>query len=122
MVPVLAILLSRNKPVSHKQEPKTKWIHHVLEKPVIGIVFTAICIAIIVIIPSRLSSGFLPEMDEGSIVLDFNSPPGTTLEETGRMLSIVNNILRDQPEVEAFSARAGTQMGFSSPSPTVAIT
>jgi len=112
MVPVLAILLSRNKPVSHKQEPKTKWIHHVLEKPVIGIVFTAICIAIIVIIPSRLSSGFLPEMDEGSIVLDFNSPPGTTLEETGRMLSIVNNILRDQPEVEAFSARAGTQMGF----------
>ncbi len=112
MVPVLAILFSRNKPVDHKHEPNTKWIHQILEKPFIGIVSTVICMAIIVIIPSKLPSGFLPEMDEGSIVLDFNSPPGTTLEETGRMLTIVNNILRDQPEVEAFSARLGTQMGF----------
>ncbi|SDE33339.1 heavy metal efflux pump, CzcA family [Pricia antarctica] len=112
MVPVLAILFSRNKPVGHKHEPNTKWIHHILEKPFIGIVFAAICVALIVILPSKLPSGFLPEMDEGSIVLDFNSPPGTTLEETGRMLSIVNNILSDQQEVEAFSARAGTQMGF----------
>src|SRR5690606_19277928 len=65
-----------------------------------------------VIVPSRLPSGFLPEMDEGSIVLDYNSPAGTTLEETDRMLQIVNGILDTQPEVEAYSARLGTQMGF----------
>jgi Cu/Ag efflux pump CusA len=64
------------------------------------------------IIPSKLPSGFLPEMDEGSIVLDFDSPPGTTLEETDRMLQVVNGILDKQPEVEAYSARIGTQMGF----------
>ncbi len=78
----------------------------------IGIAFAAICVAIIVIIPSKLPSGFLPKMDEGSIVLDSNSPPGTTLEETGRMLTIVNTILHNQPEVAAFSSRLGTQMGF----------
>ncbi len=112
LVPVLSIVFARNKDVSHKHEPKTKWIHTVLEKPVIGIVFALICVAIIIIIPSKLPSGFLPEMDEGSIVLDFNSPAGTTLDETGNMLDKVNTILRNQPEVEAFSARAGTQLGF----------
>lgn len=112
MVPVLAIMFSRNKSVGHKHEPKTKWIHRVLAKPWIGIAFAVVCVAIIVLIPSKLPSGFLPEMDEGSIVLDFKSPPGTTLEETGRMLAIVDNILHDQPEVAAFSSRLGTQMGF----------
>ncbi len=112
MVPVLAILFSRNRPVRHTHEPKTQWIHRILENSWIGISFAAICVAIIVLLPSKLPSGFLPEMDEGSIILDFNSPPGTTLEETGRMLTIVNDILRDQPEVEAFSARLGTQLGF----------
>ena len=112
MVPVLAILFSRNKSVEKTHEPKVKWIHNVLKNPAIGIVFALICLGIIIFIPARLPSGFLPEMDEGSIVLDFNSPPGTNLEETGRMLTIVNEILRDQPEVDAFSARAGAQMGF----------
>src|SRR5690606_23482343 len=91
---------------------KTKWIHSILGKPLIGFVFMTICVVIIIVIPSRLSSGFLPEMDEGSIVLDFYSPPGTTLEETDRMLQLVNTILDTQPEVEAYSSRLGTQMGF----------
>src|SRR5205814_8005886 len=62
--------------------------------------------------PSRLRSGFLPEMDEGSIVLDYTSPAGTTLEETNRILQKVDDILKHQPEVEKFSRRTGTQMGF----------
>lgn len=112
LVPVLSILFTKNKTIEHKQTPKTKWIHTVLGKPIIGIVFLLLCVAILVVIPSKLPSGFLPEMDEGSIVLDYNSPPGTTLEETDRMLQIVNGVLDTQPEVEAYSARLGTQMGF----------
>jgi len=114
IVPVLYLLFSKDK--SHAVEkakvPKTKWIHLVLGKPIIGVSFTAICIALLIIIPPKLPSGFLPEMDEGSIVLDFNSDPGTTLEETDRMLSLVNDILDNQPEVDAYSSRLGTQMGF----------
>ena len=112
LVPVLSILFTRKKSLKKKHGPKTKWIQKVLGKPIIGIAFMMVCIAIIVIIPSKLPSGFLPEMDEGSIVLDYNSPAGTTLEETDRMLQIVNGILATQPEVEAYSARLGTQMGF----------
>lgn len=112
VTPVLSILFSRNKSVSHKHTPKTKWIHSILAKPFIGIAFLLLCVGVLVVIPSKLPSGFLPEMDEGSIVLDFNSPSGTTLEETDRMLQLVNGILDAQPEVEAYSARLGTQMGF----------
>ncbi len=112
VVPVLSIIFSKSKPIERKHRPKTKWIHAILERPIIGIAFLIICIVIIIVLPSRLPSGFLPEMDEGSIVLDYNSPAGTTLEETDRMLQIVNGILDTQPEVEAYSARLGTQMGF----------
>jgi multidrug efflux pump subunit AcrB len=51
-------------------------------------------------------------MDEGSIVLDYTSPSGTSLEETDRMLREVEKIIIKQPEVEAYSRRTGTQMGF----------
>ena len=112
IVPVLAVLFSRGKSLKPKNEPKTKWIHKILETPVIAIIFAAICIVIIIFLPSQLASGFLPEMDEGSIVLDYQSPGGTTLEETARMLDEVNHILEDQPEVEAYSARLGTELGF----------
>ncbi len=112
LVPVLAILFTKNKSIKRKHEPRTKWIHTVLERPIIGIAFLIVCVVILIIVPSHLPSGFLPEMDEGSIVLDYNSPAGTTLEQTDKMLQIVNGILDTQPEVEAYSARLGTQMGF----------
>ena len=60
----------------------------------------------------KLETGFLPEMDEGSIVLDYTSPPGTSLEETDRILREVEKIIVNEPEVQAYSRRTGTQMGF----------
>ncbi|MBK5214409.1 MAG: efflux RND transporter permease subunit [Flavobacteriaceae bacterium] len=112
VVPVLSILFTRKKSKAKVHKPKTKWIHGILAKPIIGILFVVGCVVIIVLIPSKLPSGFLPEMDEGSIILDYKSPAGTTLEETDRMLQIVNKVLDGQPEVEAYSARLGTQLGF----------
>lgn len=112
IVPILAVVFSRGKEIRRKKEPKTRWIHKVLDLPLIGIGFAAICIAVLIIVPSKLNSGFLPEMDEGSIVMDYQSPGGTTLEETAAMLDQVNQILNEQPEVEAYSARLGTEMGF----------
>jgi Cu/Ag efflux pump CusA len=51
-------------------------------------------------------------MDEGSIVLDYTSPPGTSLDETDRQLKEVEKIIAHVPEVQAYSRRTGTQMGF----------
>jgi Cu/Ag efflux pump CusA len=75
-------------------------------------VILLVLIGSIVYIFPKLETGFLPDMDEGSIVLDYNSPPGTSLEETDRMLREVEKILIKVPEVEAYSRRTGTEMGF----------
>ncbi len=61
---------------------------------------------------TQLGSGFMPDMDEGAFILDYASPPGTSLDETHRMLLKVERIIMSIPEVEAYSRRTGTQMGF----------
>ncbi len=62
---------------------------------------------------NRLGSEFLPAFDEGAFVLDYHSPPGTSLAETDRLLRNVEQILRDTPEVESYARRTGLQIGLS---------
>ena len=61
---------------------------------------------------SRTGSGFLPDMDEGTFVLDYVSPAGTSLDETNRMLMQIEQIITQEPEVESYSRRTGTQLGY----------
>ncbi len=58
-----------------------------------------------------VGSGFLPHMDEGGFVLDYLTPPGTSLAETDRLLAQVEQILRSTPQVQTFSRRTGLQLG-----------
>ncbi|HEY1434553.1 MAG TPA: efflux RND transporter permease subunit [Thermoanaerobaculia bacterium] len=59
-----------------------------------------------------LGSDFLPAMDEGAIILDYWTPPGTSLGDTDAMLSNVEKILLSMPDVRGYSRRTGTQLGF----------
>jgi len=115
-LPVIYLLFSgskmRTKKARVEKEKKHKWIGFFISRPIISIAFVLLLIASIVYLMPKLQTGFLPEMDEGSIVLDYNSPPGTSLEETDRMLSEVDKIIEDTPEVNTYSRRTGTQMGF----------
>ena len=88
------------------------WVGFFLRWPAISImVIICLFLSIIYILP-RLETGFLPEMDEGSIVLDYKSPPGTSLEETDAILKQVEKIIVTIPEVTTYSRRTGAQMGF----------
>lgn len=118
-LPVMYLLLSgkrktkvNNIKVKDHQVKKQKWVSFFIFKPVISFVFIAILIAIIILVLPQLKTGFLPEMDEGSIVLDYSSKPGTSLEETDKELREVEKIIATVPEVQAYSRRTGTQMGF----------
>ncbi|MCX6137114.1 MAG: efflux RND transporter permease subunit [Ignavibacteriales bacterium] len=95
-----------------KDPPSRTWVYYVIRRPAISLGFIVFLVLVSVLVLPRLESGFLPEMDEGSIVLDFDSPPGTSLEETDKMLERVDQILSATPEVVTFSRRTGTQMGF----------
>ncbi len=59
-----------------------------------------------------VGTGFLPEMDEGSFVLDYWSPGGTALTETDRMVHTVERILAETPDVEGTSRRTGAELGL----------
>jgi len=60
-----------------------------------------------------LGSDLLPEMDEGGFILDYIMPAGSSLAETNRVLTGVELILRNTPEVEGTSRRTGLQLGLA---------
>jgi len=102
--------VSKPHPEAHKQSEK--WISFFILRPVISFVFIFFLVGAIVFISTRLKTGFLPDMDEGSIVLDYTSPPGTSLQETDRILREVEKVFPSIPEIETYSRRTGAQMGF----------
>ncbi len=59
----------------------------------------------------RAGTGFMPSMDEGGFVLDYRSAPGTSLDETDRLLRRVEEIIRANPNVDTYSRRTGLQLG-----------
>ncbi len=115
-LPVVYLLLTKSKKTTKKIKPHTiknqRWVYFFIRRPYLSFVFMAALAAAIYLILPRLETGFLPDMDEGSIVLDYNSPPGTSLEETDRMLREVEKMIVKVPEVQAYSRRTGTEMGF----------
>ena len=113
ILPPIYLLLSNGKQKLKSHEVKErKWVGYFIGKPLYSYFFIAALILSCVCIVPHLSTGFLPEMDEGSIVLDYNSLPGTSLQETDRELQEVEKIIRKTPEVASYSRRTGTQMGF----------
>jgi CzcA family heavy metal efflux pump len=77
---------------------------------------TLSCLAIIIlsyVSYGLLGSDLLPAMDEGSFILDYYTPPGSSLAETDRILQHVEEIVRSMPEVENTSRRTGLQLGLA---------
>ncbi len=60
-----------------------------------------------------LGTDLLPEMDEGGFILDYYTPPGSSLTESDRILQRIERILRATPEVENTSRRTGLQLGLA---------
>ncbi len=117
LLPVIYLLLSKKeggvlKPRTSRPLKQHNWVRFFITKPLISVLVVAGFIVSIIYFLPKLETGFLPEMDEGSIVLDYSTPPGTSLEETDRILREVEKIIVDQPEVATYSRRTGTQMGF----------
>ena len=60
-----------------------------------------------------LGTDFLPAMDEGGFILDYFTPPGSSLAESNRILQHIEEILKSTPEVENTSRRTGMQLGLA---------
>jgi CzcA family heavy metal efflux pump len=65
----------------------------------------------------HLETGFMPEMDEGAFVLDYNMPVGTSLAQTDKVLRRVEDVLRRTPDVSGYIRRTGAELGFFATEP-----
>ncbi|MBS1867167.1 MAG: efflux RND transporter permease subunit, partial [Acidobacteria bacterium] len=85
----------------------------IVKRPVL-LAVSVVCIVILSGISYRLlGSDLLPEMDEGGFILDYYTPPGSSLSESSRILLHIEQILKDTPEVENTSRRTGLQLGLA---------
>jgi CzcA family heavy metal efflux pump len=90
-----------------------RWLRRALEHPRWLLAGAAVLVAVSVGCYMGLGSDLLPEMDEGGFILDYLMPAGSSLQETDRVVSHLEQILRDVPEVESTSRRTGLQLGLA---------
>ena len=64
-----------------------------------------------------LETGFMPDMDEGAFVLDYNMPVGTSLAQTDKVMRRVEDVLRRTPDISGYIRRTGAELGFFATEP-----
>jgi CzcA family heavy metal efflux pump len=122
LAPLCASFVLRERDVEHEigraERPSAlkRWFERVLPA-LLRVRWVAIPVVLAILLATsqiyeRIGNDFMPAMDEGNFVLDYKSPPGTSLNETNRILMNVEQILLSIPEVESYSRRTGTQLGF----------
>lgn len=73
-------------------------------------VFVGIVIAAIILIWNRLPSGFLPEEDQGYVMVMVSTPEASSLQVTRETMLQAENFIRRMPEVASTSFAAGFDM------------
>jgi CzcA family heavy metal efflux pump len=90
-----------------------RWLRRAVDKPWLLVGLSLVLIVVSYVCYHFSGSDLLPEMDEGGFVLDYIMPAGSSLAETNRVISHVEQILRSTPEVESTSRRTGLQLGLA---------
>jgi len=91
----------------------TRAMRAVLRRPWVLVAGSLAIVVLSYVCYSFLGTEFLPEMDEGGFILDYFTPPGSSLAESSRILLHIEDILRNTKEVENTSCRTGMQLGVA---------
>ncbi|HEY5892302.1 MAG TPA: efflux RND transporter permease subunit [Chthoniobacterales bacterium] len=93
------------------QDSYQRLMQRLLARPALTLLFILPLLGIGWLGLRNVSTGFMPSMDEGGFILDYLSPPGTSLAETDRLIRKVEKILHDTPDVQTWSRRTGFGLG-----------
>lgn len=91
---------------------KVAWLTWLYRKPWVAALFVLTLLSGGYLAYNNMQTGFLPDLDEGTIVLDYHSPSGTDIEETDRMCRQMEKIIMANPDVETYSRRTALGMSF----------
>jgi multidrug efflux pump subunit AcrB len=78
-----------------------RWVRRALKHPAWLALFCALLVAVSYLGYKDLGSDLLPAMDEGGFILDYVMPPGSSLQETNRVISHVESIVRETLRLRA---------------------
>jgi multidrug efflux pump subunit AcrB len=91
----------------------TRTMKAALKRPWVLAGSSVVIVVLSIVCYLSLGSDLLPAMDEGGFILDYFTPPGSSLAESNRILLHMERILRATPEVENTSRRTGMQLGLA---------
>ena len=67
----------------------------------------AVAVALLVYLMSTTKTGLVPQEDQGVIMVNVSISPGSTLEETTKVMDRLEDMLKDTPEIEHYARVAG---------------
>lgn len=103
---------------AQEQAAKLGWLTGLFARPLLALVLVLGLGVGAYLVAGRLETGFLPDLDEGSIVLDYHLPPGTSQAEADRVLrQVEKNIITKHPEIQSYSRRTGIGLAFDTRPP-----
>ncbi len=90
-----------------------RWLQWAIARPKTLGILGIVLIAVSYFCYQFSGSDLLPEMDEGGFTIDYIMPAGSSLAETNRVISHVEQMLHEVAEVESTSRRTGLQLGLA---------
>ena len=118
VTPVLCSYLLKSEKVLLKQADGTKverWLQRQysnalakalrIPKTIIGLTIGAFLISMVLL--TQLGRSFLPEFNEGSLVISVVGLPGMSLQESNKTGTLVEQLLLEMPEVDVVTRRTG---------------
>ena len=106
----------KKRNILHTEKSEGKhldWLVWFFNKPAFALGFIFLLAGSAFFLIPKLNTGFLPELDEGTIVFDYLTPPGTSLDASDAMLRRVDTIVLHHPDVATYMRRTGTNMSSS---------
>ncbi len=124
LVPVLCVYLMR-RGEEEKENVIVRYAHRAyravltpaLSRPRIVLLVAGVALVATLMLVPQLGSEFLPELNEGSIWVNFTLPPGIAPGEVNRTLHHVREELLGIPEVERVVSQAGRPDDGTDPKP-----
>ena len=118
LTPVLSSYLLTNE-LRLRRQVKGSWVERtvasgyrkilelVLKVPRLIVLSAIVLVGVSIFMLTGLGRSFLPEFNEGSLVISVVTPPGTSLEESNKTGALVEEFMLGMPEVVITSRRTG---------------
>ncbi|MEP6592340.1 MAG: efflux RND transporter permease subunit [Acidobacteriota bacterium] len=117
LIPLLASwgVRAAGAPAAHGRRLDERYAHTL--RPILGRPLMALALSVLLAVAGAalyhfVGTGFLPHADEGGFVIDYQTPPGSALEESDRQLKKVEEVLLKTPEVASIQRRTGSELGL----------